>query len=120
MSQTPQPSDDDLRLTDDEIRALSQDLRRQYVSDDRGVAGTVGKAVANNLEGLIRRLLLLFRLPLVLLAGLAGFIVVNGREGVSFFVAVAAGIVAAVLGAAIHGGLIRLIDMRAYRREIGH
>lgn len=121
MNQTPPSPDDDVRLSEDEIRAMSQGMRQQYVANERsGVATTVGRVVVSNVEGIFRRLLLLFRLPLIMLSGLAGFFVVNGREGVSFFVALAAGMVAAAVAAAIHGGILRLIDQRAYHREVGH
>jgi hypothetical protein len=120
MNQRPPSPDDDVRLSEEEIQAMSQGLRRQYLpGEQRGVAGSVGKVVVNNFEALIKRLLLLFRLPLILLAGLAGFFILNGRDGVSFFVAVAAGFFTAAVGAALHSGMIRFIDMRAYRREVG-
>lgn len=119
MNQPPR-SDDDVRLSEEQIQALSQGLRQQYMPTDRNVAGTVGRVVVNNFEALIRRLLHVFRLPLIFLAALTGFLLVNGREGVSFGVAIAAAVIAGVAGAALQAGLIRLIDMRAYRREIGH
>ncbi|NOG50388.1 MAG: hypothetical protein HND48_13895 [Chloroflexi bacterium] len=42
----------------------------------------------------------------------------NGREGVSFFVAVAAGVIAAVVVAALLGFVLRVLSMRQFHRDI--
>lgn len=119
MNQTPRQQNDDLRLSDDEIRAMSDGLRSQFVSRERGMVGSVGSAVVGGLEGTIRRVLIFLRLPLIALGGLIGFFLLNGREGVSFPVALIAAVVAAFIAAAIIGALVRFIELRAYRREIG-
>lgn len=119
MSQIPPQPDDDVRLSEEEIRAMSANLRSEYLQPESGVAGTVGKVVANNLEGFIRRLLLLFRLPILLVAAVAGFIFWNTREGVTFVGALALALLTVIIVAVIHGLIIRVIDDRTYRRELG-
>jgi hypothetical protein len=119
MSQIPPRRDDDVALSEDEIRAMSANLRKEYGQPESGVAGSVGKVVANNLEGFIRRLLLLFRLPILFVAVIAGFLFWNSREGVAFAGALALTLLTVIVVAAIHGTIIRVIDARAYRREIG-
>lgn len=119
MSQTPRQPDDDIRLSDEEIRAMSQGLRRQYIrSEDRSYAGAAISAVAGGFEGLIRRLLIVLRLPLIGVFALVGFLLMNGREGISFLVALIAAVAFGVVGAALIEAGIRFIDRRAYRREI--
>lgn len=119
MSQIPPQRDDDVRLSEDEIRAMSASLRKEYSQPDSGVAGSVGKAVAGNLEGFIKRLLLLLRLPILLVSMVGGFLFWNGREGVTFAGALVLALVTVAIVVAIHGTIIRVIDTRTYRREIG-
>lgn len=118
MSRTPPPNNDDLRLSEDEIRAMSQGLRQQYASEERGVVSAVGTTVASGIEGMIRRILILLRWPIRVLIGLGGFLFFSSREGVSFLLAVGLGIAAFVLAGWLHGVVIYVIDQRAYRREI--
>ncbi len=119
MSQPPrQQNDDDVRLSDDQIRAMAQGLKSQYASQDRSMVGSVGSAVVGGVESMLRRLIVLLRLPLILVAGLAGFLMMNGRDGVSLLGALAIGIAAALGGAAVIGMLLRFVELRAYRREI--
>ncbi len=119
MSQIPPRRDDDVALSEDEIRAMSANLRKEYNATESGVANSVGKVVASNLEGLFRRLLLLFRLPILFVAAVAGFIFWNTREGVTFVGALALALLTVIIVAGIHTTIIRVIDARTYRREIG-
>lgn len=119
MNQPPrQQNDDDVRLSDDQIRAMAQGLKSQYASQDRSMVGSVGSAVVGGVEGMLSRLLVLLRLPLILLAGLAGFLLTTGKDGVSLVGALAIGIAAALACAALIGMLLRFVELRAYRREI--
>jgi hypothetical protein len=119
MSQIPPQRDDDVRLSEQEIRAMSANLRKEYNATEGGVASSVGKVVANNFEGFIRRLLLLFRLPILVVSAIAAFVFWNGREGVTFSGALALTLVTVIVIAGIHGTIIRVIDARTYRRELG-
>ena len=119
MSQIPPRRDDDVALSEDEIRAMSANLRKEYGATESGVGNSVGKVVASNLEGFFRRLLLLFRLPILVITAIAGFIFWNSREGVAFAGALALTLLTVIIVAAIHGTIIRVIDARTYRREIG-
>lgn len=119
MSQIPPERDDDVALSEEQIRAMSASLRKEYGQPEGGVASSVGKVVANNLEGFIKRLLLLFRLPILIVTAVAGFLFWNSREGVTFAGALALALVTVVVVTAIQGTIVRLIDARAYRREIG-
>ena len=119
MSQIPPRRDDEVSLSEDEIRAMSANLRKEYGQPESGVASSVGKVVANNLEGFIKRLLLLFRLPILIVTMIAGFLFWTSREGVSFPGAMALTLLTVIVVTAIHGTIIRVIDARTYRREIG-
>jgi uncharacterized membrane protein len=119
MSQIPPRRDDDVALSEDEIRAMSASLRKEYSQPESGVVGSVGKVVATNVEGFFRRLLLLFRLPILIITAVAGFFFWNSREGVTFAGALALALLTVIIVAAIHGTIIRVIDARTYRREIG-
>ena len=119
MSQIPPQRDEDVRLSEDEIRAMSANLRKEYGQPESGVAGSVGKVVASNLEGFFRRLLMLFRLPILIITAIAGFFFWTSREGVTFPGALALALLTVIVVAAIHGTIIRVIDARTYRREIG-
>lgn len=118
MSQ--RPPEEDIRLSEDEIRAMGQNLRRQYIRDEgRSMVGSAASVVVGGVESAVRRVLILLRLPLILLAVLAGFLLITGREGVTFFGAVGAGVLAGIVAAAILEAAVRFIDARAYRREVG-
>jgi len=119
MTQIPPQRDDDVRLSEDEIRAMSTNLRKEYMETESGVAGSVGKVVASNLEGFFRRLLLLFRLPILIISAILGFIFWNSRESVTFAGALGLALLTVIIVAAIHGTIIRVIDDRTYRRELG-
>lgn len=120
MQQTPRRDDEDIRLSENEIRAMSENLRRQYIkSDERSVVGTVGSAVIGGVEGVIRRILIFLRLPVIVVFIIAGFLLLNGREGVSFVVALLGAGVGGIIGAGVTEALVRFIDARAYRRDVG-
>lgn len=119
MAKNPlRPPQNDIQLSDEEIRAMAQDLRRQVAPDEPGIVGAVGSAVVGGVEGIIRQIIVLLRLPLIIAALVVGFLGFNGREGVSFFAAVAAGVIAAVIVAAVIGFVLRFLNMRQYRRDI--
>lgn len=119
MSQIPPRRDEDVALSEDEIRAMSANLRKEYSQPESGLAGSVGKAVASNLEGFIKRILLLFRLPILFVSAIAGFFFWNSSEGVTFPGALALALLTVIVIAGIHGAIIRIIDDRTYRRELG-
>lgn len=118
MARNQHQPQDDIRLSDDEIRAMAQDLRRQVTPEEPGIVGSVGSVVVGGVEGIIKQIVVLLRLPLIIAALVVGFLLVNGREGVSFFVAAAAGVIAAVVMAAVIGFVLRFLSMRQFRRDI--
>ncbi|NOG50389.1 MAG: hypothetical protein HND48_13900 [Chloroflexi bacterium] len=72
MTRDQQPQDD-IRLSDDEIRAMAQGLRRSVAPDEPGLVGSVGSAVVGGVEGVVKRIIVLLRLPLIIAALVVGF-----------------------------------------------
>jgi len=118
-NRAPQPEyvqeDDDLALSEDDIRARS--IRRTTrESAERGavaqVAETVSTVAVNALEGTITRILKLLRIPIAIILGLTMVYVVPG--GLGFILGIAVSFVFGVMISA----LVSWLELRAYRRKV--
>jgi hypothetical protein len=107
------PAAPDIGLSEDEIRARAQSLRRVNAPSERGVVGAVGSAAVGTVEGVITRLLRLLRLPIAILAGLW---VVFNVPGIGGWIL---GVLATFAIAFGLNALLRWLDLRAYRRKMG-
>lgn len=113
-SRQPEPQDDGLALTEDDIRARS--IRRTTREPERGVAaqvaGSVGSVAVGATEAVLNRILKLVRLPVAILIGLWVVFTFSGVIGII------AGLVVAFLVAAVLSAVVNWLDLRAYRRQM--
>lgn len=120
MSRQSNDPDNDIKLSDEEIRARVQSLRSQSTSrrTEGGVTGRVTDTVGDVSRNAVMVILGLLRIPLAIIGVLLGYAFFNGQEWTNFIGAVALALVTGFVVFFIVSRVLAFIEYQGFKNQV--